>query len=136
MVMAFGTDGEGLHLDDDRALALHRRHDRRARDPGAAVGQEQRRRVRDAVQPGRRHLEQTEFVRRAEAVLGRAEQPECVMTVALELQHGVDDVFEHPRAGEEHGADGGNEYERQEHPHDGAAGLAASAERAAPAGGA
>ena len=46
------------------------------------------------------HLEQAEVVGGAEAVLDRTQQPERVVTVALERQHRVDEVLEHPGPGE------------------------------------
>ena len=69
-------------------------------DAGAAVGEEQRRRVGHADQPGAGHLEQAEFVGGPEPMLGRPQQPQGVVAIALELQHGVDDVLEHARPGE------------------------------------
>ena len=46
------------------------------------------------------HLEQTELARRPVAVLRSRQQPECVVAVAVERQHGVDEVLERPRSGE------------------------------------
>ena len=46
------------------------------------------------------HREHADLVDRAEAVLDRAHQAEARMRVALEVQHGVDHVLEHARAGE------------------------------------
>ncbi len=67
---------------------------------GAPVGEEHRRRIGNRDEAGADHLEQPEFVRRAEAVLDRAEQAERMVAIALELEHRVDDVFEDARAGE------------------------------------
>ena len=47
-----------------------------------------------------RHLEQPELVGGAEAVLDRPQQAQRVVAVALEGQHGVDDVLEDPRPGQ------------------------------------
>ena len=47
------------------------------------------------VRPALGHLEQAELVGRAEAVLDRPQQAQGVVAVALERQHGVDDVLEH-----------------------------------------
>src|ERR1051326_1571160 len=52
----------------------------------------------DEARPG--HLEDRQLVRRAEAVLGRPEHAVLVVAVALELQHAVDQVLEHTRAGD------------------------------------
>ena len=91
-------DGQRLDLDEQRALALHRRHDDRAGDAGAPIGEEQLRRVGHARQAGARHLEQPELVGRAEAVLDGPQQAQGVVALALERQHGVDDVLEQARA--------------------------------------
>ena len=53
-----------------------------------------------ALQAGARHLEDAELVRRAEAVLRRPQHPVRVVAIALELEHAVDEVLEHARAGD------------------------------------
>ena len=40
------------------------------------------------------HLEHADLVRRAEAVLDRAQDAELVAALALEIEHGVDHVFD------------------------------------------
>ncbi len=45
-------------------------------------------------------VEAADLVDRAEAVLHRADHPEAGVAVALEVQHHVDEVLEHPRAGD------------------------------------
>jgi hypothetical protein len=92
--------GERLYLDHDRTLALHGGHHGRARYARAPVGEEQRRGIGHGEQAGAGHLEQPEFVGGTEAVLRRAQQPQRMVTIALELQHRVDDVFEHAWSGE------------------------------------
>ncbi len=77
-----------------------RRDDGRARDVLAVLRQEQRRRIGHAAQSALGHREHAELVRRAEAILDRAHEPEARMRVALEVEDGVDDVLEHPRAGD------------------------------------
>ena len=52
------------------------------------------------TRPGAGHLEHAELVRRAEAVLDRAQDAVGVVAVALELEHAVDEVLEHARAGD------------------------------------
>ena len=91
---------EGLDLHQQWPLALDDRHDRRARHAEATVGQEQAARVGDADEPGFGHLEQAELVRRPEAMLHGPQQPERVVAVALEGEHRVDHVLEHPRTGQ------------------------------------
>src|SRR5207237_304998 len=51
-------------------------------------------RVGDALQTCPGHLEHTQLVRRAEAVLDGAEDAVSVIPVALELEHAVDKVLE------------------------------------------
>ena len=46
------------------------------------------------------HLEDAELVRRAEAVLHRAQDAVRAVAVALELEHAVDEVLEHARPGD------------------------------------
>ena len=62
--------------------------------------QEQRGRVGHALQAALGHREHAELVDGAEAVLDRAHQPEARMRVALEIEHRVDDVLQHARAGD------------------------------------
>ena len=71
-----------------------------ARHRLAVRRQEDRARVRHALQPALGHREHADLVDRAEAVLDRAHQAEARMRVALEVQHRVDHVLEHARAGE------------------------------------
>ena len=53
-----------------------------------------------ADQPLAGHLEDADLVRRAEAVLDGPQDPVLVVAVALELEHAVDEVLEHARAGD------------------------------------
>ena len=66
--------------------------------PGAAVGEEHRRRIEHLGHARLGHLEDAELVRGAVAVLQRVQHPQRVVTVALEREHGVDDVLERARA--------------------------------------
>ena len=52
------------------------------------------------TRPGAGHLEDAELVRRAEAVLRGAQDAVRAVAVALELEHAVDEVLEHARAGD------------------------------------
>ncbi len=56
--------------------------------------------IGDADEAGRRHLEDAELVRRAEAVLHRAQDAVRAVAVALELEHAVDEVLEDARPGD------------------------------------
>ena len=75
----------------------HRTHEpgtgsasRRNRSEGSAT----------SVEAAGAHLEDADLVRGAEAVLERAQRAEAALALALELQHAVDGVLEHARAGE------------------------------------
>ncbi len=54
----------------------------------------------DALQALLGHREDADLVDRAEAVLDRAHEAKARVRVALEVEHRVDDVLEHARAGE------------------------------------
>jgi hypothetical protein len=62
--------------------------------------QKNRRRVADALQPPVGHGKDADFVDRAIAVLDRPDQAEAGVRVALEIEHGIHDVFEHARPGQ------------------------------------
>ncbi len=62
--------------------------------------QEQRGRVAHFAQALFGHGEHAQLVHRAEAVLERADQAEAGMGVALEIQHGIDDMLQHARPGQ------------------------------------
>ena len=94
------VDDQGLHLDEQRTVAVERRHDDRAGTPPRRSARNSAARVGHADEAALGHLEQPELVGGAEPVLHRAQQPEGVVPVALEREHGVDDVLEHPGAGE------------------------------------
>ena len=68
--------------------------------PGLALDGESRRRVGHRAEAGVGHLEDADLVGRPEAVLDRAQDAQEAVAVALELQHGVDQVLEHPRPGD------------------------------------
>ena len=88
-----------LHFHQQRAGALARDHHAAARLLRRA-GQEDRRRIGHLAQALVAHREHAQLVDRAEAVLERAQHAEAAARVALEVQHGVDHVLEHARAGD------------------------------------
>ena len=94
-----GRRDERLDLEQDRPRPLER-----AGDGGADLARqrlaEELRRIGHADEPVAGHLEDAELVRRAEAVLRRAQDAMRVVAVALELEHAVDEVLEHARAGD------------------------------------
>ena len=89
-----------LHLGEHRPAALHRHRDAGAghrlswcstKSPVGSV---------TAAMPSAAEVEAADLVDRAEAVLHRADHPEPGVAVALEVEHDVDEVLEHARAGD------------------------------------
>ena len=96
-----GGRDQGLDLDQQRPRALDAGEDRRAR--GDAASRSARNRAEGlatSARPALGHLEDADLVGRAEAVLDRAQDAELVAALALEVEHGVDHVLEHARAGD------------------------------------
>ena len=94
-----GRRDERLDLEQHRPRPLERAGDGGA-DLALDGAAEELRRLGHADEPGAGHLEDGELVRRAEAVLRRAQDAMLVVAVALELEHAVDEVLEHARAGD------------------------------------
>ncbi len=88
-----------LDLEHDRPRPLERAGDGGA-DLARLAAAEELGRIGDADEAGAGHLEDADLVRRAEAVLGRAQDAVRAVAVALELEHAVDEVLEHARAGD------------------------------------
>jgi hypothetical protein len=88
-----------LHLHQQRARAFQRHQHAGAGHRLAVGGQEDRARVAHALEPALRHREHANLVDGAEAVLDCAHEAKARMRVALEVQHRVDDVLKHARAG-------------------------------------
>ncbi len=64
------------------------------------LAQKNRARIRHAFQAFFGHGEDANLIDRAKAVFDGAHQPKAAVRVALEVQHGVDHVLEHARAGQ------------------------------------
>ena len=94
-----GRRYERLHFEQERARALEHAADRGS-DLTGARRPEELRRIGHADEPGGGHLEDAELVRRAEAILGRAEDAVLVVAIALELEHAVDEMLEDTRSGD------------------------------------
>jgi hypothetical protein len=94
-----GRRDERLDLDQQRARPLQRGHDDAARGR-AALLEKHLGGVAHLGEAGLAHLEHTDLVGGAEAVLRRAQDAKGVETVALQVQHRVDHVLEHARAGD------------------------------------
>ena len=91
---------EGLHLGDEGATALERHGDAGARNLGRAPGEEQAARIGEPDDPDVGQVEAADLVGGAVAVLHRSHEPQAGVPVALELDHDVDEVLEHARAGD------------------------------------
>ena len=109
--------------------------------PGARVASPTKRAEASATstRPPPAHLEHADLVGRAEAVLERAQRAVGALALALELQHAVDEVLEHARAGERallgHVADEQHrDVARLGEPRDAVGDLAHLADRAGRAG--
>ena len=85
-----------------RAAAASPPSRRARREPGARVASPTKRArgVLDLHEPAVAHLEHAHLVGGAEAVLERAQRAVGALALALELQHAVDQVLEHARAGQ------------------------------------
>ena len=89
-----------LDLDQQRPRALERREHARAGDGTRVLREKERRGIAHAAQAFFGHGEDAELVHRAKAVLHRAHQAKGGVGIALEVEHRVDDVLEHARAGD------------------------------------
>ena len=94
-----GRRDERLDLEQHRPRPLERAGDGCA-DLALDGPAEELGRLGHADEPGAGHLEDGELVRRAEAVLRRAQDAMLVVAVALELEDAVDQVLEDARAGD------------------------------------
>ncbi len=93
---------QGLDFHQHRARAFHAGEHRGARlRVRPALGQKQRRRVRYLGQAFLAHGEDADLVGRTEAVLDRAQDAEAVRPLAFEIEHRVDHVLQHARAGDQ-----------------------------------
>ena len=89
-----------LDLDQQRPAALQRRRDDAARRRAAVVGQERAGRVGDLEQAGLAHLEDADLLGRPEPVLGRAQEAQRGVALAVEADDRVDEVLEGLRPGD------------------------------------
>ena len=106
-------DHERLHLDGERPAPLERDRDARAAHGVAGAAEEEARGVGHLGDAVAGHLEASDLVGGAEAVLEGAHESERRLPIALELAHDVDEVLEQARprdravfrdvADEEHG---------------------------------
>ena len=94
-----GVD-QRLHLHQHRSRAFPGGHHHTAGHGLLRAGEEDRRGVGDFLQALVGHAEYAQFVDRAETVLHRPQQAQATVGLTLEIQHGVDHVLQHARAGQ------------------------------------
>ena len=95
-----GAGDQCLHLAEQRASAFHRHRDAGAGHRAVAGVEEQAGGVGDRHDALGGEVEAADLVDRAEAVLHRAQHPQPRGALALEVQHDVDEVLEHPWSGD------------------------------------
>ena len=91
---------QGLRLDEEGAYALDGRRDGHAAQSFVILGEQQFRRIAHLPQTVLPHLVDAQLGRAAETVLDAAQDAVHIMLVALELQHGIHDMFQHLGAGQ------------------------------------
>ena len=91
---------QGLRLDEEGAHALDGRRDGDATQSFVILGEQQFRRIAPLPQTVLPHLVDAQLGRAAETVLDAAQDTVHIMLVALELQHGIHDMFQHLGAGQ------------------------------------
>ena len=96
-IVCFGGHDQRLELDQERTVAIEHRHDRRTRRPDLAIGEKHAAGIGNRFETASGHVEDAGFARGPEPMLGRAQEAESLVAVALERQHGVDKVFERVR---------------------------------------
>src|SRR5437899_3709808 len=89
-----------LELHQQRAAALQRDVHDITDLAERAVLQEGATGIADLVHTAVAHLEHTDLIGGAEAILLAAQDAEAVVTLAFEVEHGVDDVLQHARPGD------------------------------------
>jgi hypothetical protein len=90
-----GSADEGLRLDEEGADAFYGRGDGHAAETFVRLGEEQFGRIVHLPEPVLQHLVDAQFGRAAEAVFYAAQDAVHVVLVAFELEHGVNDMFQH-----------------------------------------
>ena len=91
---------QGLDFHQHGARAFERDHDAAAGYRLAVLAQEDGAGVGDALEAFFGHGEHANFVDGAKAVFDGADQTKAAVRVALKVEHGVNHVFEHARAGQ------------------------------------
>ena len=94
------TRDQRLHLTEQRPFAFHGNRDGRAGHTRVPPVEEQPRRVGHAEDAVVDQLEAPDLVGRTEPVLDPAHHAQRRVPVALEVEHHVDQVLEHPGAGD------------------------------------
>ena len=91
---------ESLNLHQQGPRALERCPGDAAGSVLVGGGQKRSARIDDLGQSALRHLEDAHFLRGAETILGRAEQPQGRGPLPFQVQHRVDEVFQRLGSGE------------------------------------
>ena len=89
-----------MRLDEEGAYALDGRRDGDATQSFVILGEQQFRRIAHLPQTVLPHLVDAQLGRAAETVLDAAQDAVHIMLVALELQHGIHDMFQHLGTGQ------------------------------------
>ena len=89
-----------LDLDEHGPACLPARRDDTTRGRARRSARNAPRRIGDLAEPALAHLEHAHLVGRPEAVLGRAQQAERRVPLALQVEHDVDQVLQRLRPGE------------------------------------
>ncbi len=95
-----GGGDQRLYFHQYRTRAFHAGEYRRPRRLGMALAEEKLGRVGDLTQALVRHLEDADLVGWAEAVLHRAQDAVVMAAFALEIEHGIHHVLDHPWPGD------------------------------------
>jgi len=91
---------ECLDLDQERTGALQSCKNGCTGGGGGPVAKEKGRWIGNLHEALSRHFENADFIGRPEPVLDRAQDSVLVRPVALEIEHGVDHVFDNTRTGD------------------------------------
>ena len=91
---------ESLRLDEQWTCSLHRARDDGAGDATSPITQEPGARIGHANEPFLGHLKQPKLTGRPKPMLYCSKQTHCVIAIAFEREHRVDDVLKHAGPGE------------------------------------
>ncbi len=90
---------QSLHFHQQRAGAVTSHHHQAADHRLRCAREEDGGGILHFLEPGLLHQEEAELIGGAEAVLGRTHATEAAARIAFEIEHRVDQMLEHARAG-------------------------------------